>query len=161
MKLKLNTMNAREFLKQKGILDYDEFIAYQKADSDDHIPIEKLMEEYAAYRVKNCNAPDVMCCGYWEKFIGQKLNTTDLVWFKKSGLAFVDSSVTTGEPDRFTSIPEAWTFGGSVAVNRRSFGTLGYSHVRKNGWVYRDKGWGGDKWDKLLYVCRVSLPYVK
>jgi hypothetical protein len=105
-----------------------------------------------------CTIHGVMCCGYWEKFTGQILNTTDLVWFKKSGLAFVDSSLTSGEPDRFTSIPEAWTFGGSVAVNRRSFGTLGYSHVRKNGWVYRDKDWGGDKWDKLLYVCRVSLP---
>lgn len=52
-------MDAREFLKQKGILDYDEFIAYQKADSDDHIPIEELMEEYAELKVKNCNTPAV------------------------------------------------------------------------------------------------------
>ena len=65
-----------------------------------------------------CTIHGVMSCGYWEKFTGQILNTTDLVWFKKSGLAFVDSSLTSGEPDRFTSIPEAWTFGGSVAVNR-------------------------------------------
>lgn len=102
--------------------------------------------------------PAVMCCGYWEKFVGQKLETTDLVWFKDSGLAFVDSSLTTLEPDRFTSIPESWSFGGGCCVNQRSFGIHGVSHVRPNGWVYRDKDWGGDKWDKILYVCKVRKP---
>lgn len=107
---------------------------------------------------KPLKQPAVMCCGYWEKFVGQKLETTDLVWFKDSGLAFVDSSLTTLEPDRFTSIPESWSFGGRCCVNQRSFGIHGVSHVRPNGWVYRDKDWGGDKWDKILYVCKVRKP---
>ena len=108
------------------------------------------------------NIPVVMPCGVWEKFIGQELYLTDLVWFKYSGLAFVDSSLTTGEPDRFTSIPEAWSFGSSVGVNRRTGGKEGYAHVKKSGWVYRDVDWVNDevelKWDKITHVMRVGKP---
>lgn len=104
----------------------------------------------------------VMCCGYWEKFTGQELQTSDLVWFQESGLAFVDSSLTTGEPDRFTSIPENWSFGSSVMVNQRKYDKYGSSHVKKDGWVYRDKDWVSDavpaKWDRILYVCKVRKP---
>lgn len=95
----------------------------------------------------------------WVKFVGQKLYTTDLVWFKDSGLAFVDSRGTIGEPDRFTSIPEEWSFDfDDSTVNQRSFGKFGLAHVRENGWVYRDKRWGGDKFDKIMYVMRVNKP---
>ena len=104
----------------------------------------------------------VMPCGKWVKFIGQKLNTSDLVWFKDSGLAFVDSSLSTGEPDRFTSIPEKWSFGADVYVNKRKYDKWGSSHVKKSGWVYRDKKWVYEKthakWDKILYVMRVCNP---
>lgn len=105
---------------------------------------------------------DVIPCGVWVEFNGQELNTTDLVWFQDSGLAFVDSSSSTGEPDRFTSIPEAWSFGGSVMVNQRKYDMYGSSHVRKSGWVYRDKDWVDKntpaKWDKITHVMRVVKP---
>lgn len=111
-----------------------------------------------------CTLHSAMPCGVWVKFKGQKLQTTDLVWFKDGGLAFVDSSVTTGEPDRFTSMPEAWSFG-DIDVNRRTAGNMGYAHVRKNGWVYRDveKHWLSDrvdelKWDKITHVMRIESP---
>jgi len=106
-----------------------------------------------------CTLHGVMPCGVWEKFTGQELKLTDLVWFKDSGLAFVDSSLTTGEPDRFTSMPEAWSFGGSVGVNKR---TGNGAHVKKSGWVYRDVDWVNDrvelKWDKITHVMRVGKP---
>lgn len=108
------------------------------------------------------NIPVVMPCGIWEIFNGQELHTSDLVWFKNSGLAFVDSSLTTKDPDRFTSIPESWSFGSSVMVNQRKYDKYGSSHVRKNGWVYRDKDWIDEKtpakWDKITHFMRVCRP---
>lgn len=113
---------------------------------------------------KNGNLPlnNIKSYGVWEKFTGQKIYLTDLVWFKKNRLAFVDSSLTTGEPDRFTSIPEAWSFG-SVGMNRRTAGKMGYAHVKKNGWVYRDEDWLSDrvdklKWDKITHIMRINNP---
>ena len=47
--------------------------------------------------------------------------------FKKNGLAFVDSSSVTGKPDRFTSIPEAWSFGSTVMINQRRYDKYGSS----------------------------------
>ena len=98
----------------------------------------------------------------WIELKGQKLDTTDLVWFKKGGFAFVDSNLTTGEPDRFTSIPEAWSFGGSVRVNQRRYDNYGSSHVRENGWVYRDKQWVNKdtpaKWDKITHIMKITNP---
>jgi hypothetical protein len=114
---------------------------------------------------KDTQEKGFMPCNVWVKFTGQKLQTTDLVWFKNSGLAFVDSSSITGEPDRFTSIPEAWSFGSSVWVNRRTGGKEGYAHVKKSGWVYRDVDWISDgvglKWDKITHVMRISKPIGK
>ena len=108
------------------------------------------------------NIGAVMPCGKWEAFTGQELQTSDLVWFQDSGLAFVDSSLTTGEPDRFTSIPENWSFGSSVMVNQRKYDKYGSSHVKKDGWVYRDKDWVSDtipaKWDRITHVMRVCKP---
>lgn len=109
---------------------------------------------------KQCDKHNVMPCGSWQEFTGQKLNTKDLVLFKDSGLAFVDSSLTTEEPDRFTSMPENWTFG-TFQINRRTAGKMGYAHVRKNGWVYRDEEWRSDrvdslKWDKITHFMRVG-----
>jgi len=95
----------------------------------------------------------------WKKFKGQKLNTSDLVWFKDSGLAFVDSSLSTGQPDRFSSIPEGWSFG-DVDVNQRSFDKWGAAHVRENGWVYQDKRWGGKKFDRITHVMRIKKPVI-
>ena len=46
---------------------------------------------------------------------------------KKNGLAFVDSSSVTGKPDRFTSIPEAWSFGSTVMINQRRYDKYGSS----------------------------------
>lgn len=81
---------------------------------------------------------------------------------KKNGLAFVDSSSVTGKPDRFTSIPEAWSFGSTVMINQRRYDKYGSSHVRKNGWVYREKDWCNKdtsaKWDKITHIMKIVKP---
>lgn len=123
--------------------------------------MEKVQNSQTA-ETQALNIPVVMPCGIWVEFNGQELKTTDLVWFQNSGLAFVDSSLSTGEPDRFTSIPEAWSFGSSVMVNRRQYDKYGSSHVRKSGWVYRDRDWVDKdtpaKWDKITHYMRVVKP---
>ena len=117
--------------------------------------IGNLLEKWKKYN-------NIMPCGKWVKFNGQKLRTGDLVWFKNSGLAFVDSSVSTEEPNRFTSIPELWSFGGDVCINKRKYDKWGSSHVKKSGWVYRNKQWITDsspaKWDKIMYVMHICRP---
>jgi len=45
----------------------------------------------------------------WEFYIDQPLDTGDLVWCAKGGYAVVGSGLTTGEPSRIDSIPEAWS----------------------------------------------------
>lgn len=96
----------------------------------------------------------------WQRFNGQKLELCDLVFLKENGLGFVDSSLTTKEPDRISSIPEGWSFGGGVEVNRRSAGKFGFPHIRKNGCIYRDRKYGGNKLDQILFICKMKKPII-
>ena len=107
-----------------------------------------------------CEKHGIVYNNVWQRYKGQKLYTKDLILFRDSGLAFIDSSLSTMEPDRFMSMPEAWSFG-DFNINRRTAGKQGFAHVRKNGWVYRDTDWLSDrvntlKWDKIEYFMRIG-----
>lgn len=99
----------------------------------------------------------VMCCGVWEKYEGQVLETNDLLW-TNHGLAFVDSGHTTGEPSRISSMPEAWSFSfenGDIHKRKRVDGS---AFVSKTGRYYRETAYDGKCAGKILYVCKVRKP---
>lgn len=100
---------------------------------------------------------DVMCCGVWERYEGQVLETNDLLW-TNHGLAFVDSGYTTGEPSRISSMPEAWSFSfenGDIHKRKRIKGS---AFVSKTGKYYRETAYDGKCAGQILYVCKVRKP---
>jgi len=46
----------------------------------------------------------------WKYYSGEPLELNDLVYCDKGGLAFIDSGLTTKEPDRISSMPEGWSY---------------------------------------------------
>ena len=45
----------------------------------------------------------------WQYYCGQPLESADLIYCDKGGLAFIDSGLTTGEPSKISSMPENWS----------------------------------------------------
>jgi len=85
----------------------------------------------------------------WVKYRGQELETGDLLFCRKDGLAFVDSGLSSGEPSRISSIPEAWSYDLDVKYEHPKAG------LRKTGGMYNCYG---DKADHIEYICKLKLP---
>lgn len=100
-----------------------------------------------------------MCCGVWEEFTGQILNTNDLL-FTKHGLAFVDSGYTDKSPSRISSIPEDWSFSfENGGINQRSKKGNADEYILPNGKYYYTNVLGKKRiGGQILFVCRVSKP---
>lgn len=103
--------------------------------------------------------PHVICCGKWEKFTGQVLETNDLLW-TKDGLAFVDSGYTDKTPSRISSMPEAWSFSfENGGINQRTQRGDADEYILPNGTYYWTHISGRSRiGGHILFMCRVSKP---